>query len=269
MKSWTRLLVAGLLGFWATSCAGKDGEDGSSCSIEKNDDGSGTLTCDDGTEVTLSPGEDGDPGEDGQSCTVEQDGDGQVTIACGEDTATVSDGESGLCTVADDGNGLATLSCDDGSSVKLTTCALGSYRCAEDALQECTDQGWNEVEVCEPGECQAGEQRCGPEEGALRLAGGVDELQGRVEIYHNGRWGTVCDDLFADDSNAANVVCRQLGYSSGEPECCGFLGAGSGFILMDEVDCDGSEDRLLQCMFPGWGVTNCAHSEDVGVVCTE
>ena len=45
----------------------------------------------------------------------------------------------------------------------------------------------------------------------IRLQGGIYSNEGRVEVYCNGQWGTICNDGF--DSNDANAVCRQLGYS--------------------------------------------------------
>jgi len=39
----------------------------------------------------------------------------------------------------------------------------------------------------------------------------VVRTEGRLEIYHNGRWGTVCDHAFNDV--AATVACRALGYN--------------------------------------------------------
>ena len=49
--------------------------------------------------------------------------------------------------------------------------------------------------------------------GVIRLVGSNFTDQGRVEICVNNTWGTICDNYF--DSSDARVVCRQLGYSSG------------------------------------------------------
>ena len=43
-----------------------------------------------------------------------------------------------------------------------------------------------------------------------RLSGTLNSHEGRLEVYHNGVWGTVCDNGFTD--TAAKVVCRSLGF---------------------------------------------------------
>ncbi|XP_061176191.1 adhesion G protein-coupled receptor E2-like [Saccostrea echinata] len=106
-------------------------------------------------------------------------------------------------------------------------------------------------------------------EGSVRLVGGHSRLEGRVEIYHNGQWGTVCDDHWTQTE--ARVICRMVGYSSykGIAKSAAFFGEGSGPIWLDDVNCYGYETSLSRCRNIGWGKHNCHHREDAGVVCIE
>ncbi len=63
------------------------------------------------------------------------------------------------------------------------------------------------------------------------------------------------------------VVCRHLGYHHGTAYGIGFFGEGSGAILLDDVECDGDESSLFQCLSNDWGDHNCYHNEDAGVLC--
>ena len=89
---------------------------------------------------------------------------------------------------------------------------------------------------------------------------------GRVEVYYNGQWGSVCDDGW--DIKDANVVCRQLGFSraSGAPGRAKY-GQGSGTTWLDNVRCQGDEASLLHCAHRGMGYENCGHHEDASVEC--
>ena len=102
----------------------------------------------------------------------------------------------------------------------------------------------------------------------IRLAGpGSTRCSGRVEIYYNNTWGTVCDDNW--DLNDAKVVCRQLGCGTSLKALqSAHFGEGTGQIWLDDVGCSGSERSLTECQHSGFGTHNCGHHEDAGVVCS-
>ncbi|CAL9693280.1 unnamed protein product [Knipowitschia caucasica] len=107
------------------------------------------------------------------------------------------------------------------------------------------------------------------QEGDVRLAASRLSFGGRVEIFHAGQWGTVCDDGW--DLDEAHVVCRQLKF----PRALSVMTGGEGYydkpasgpIWMDDMKCKGTEKYLHACTFKGWGITDCTHKEDVVIQC--
>ena len=100
----------------------------------------------------------------------------------------------------------------------------------------------------------------------IGLVGGSGPHEGRVEVYHNGTWGTVCGDGW--DLQDATVVCRQLGYIKAAAVLgSARFGPGSGPILFSELSCIGNESVITECGHDDSSGHNCSHSEDVGVVC--
>uniref|UniRef100_A0A670HU34 Neurotrypsin n=1 Tax=Podarcis muralis TaxID=64176 RepID=A0A670HU34_PODMU len=133
------------------------------------------------------------------------------------------------------------------------------------SLDQCKKSSWEEHN-CDHIE-DAG-VICDPfAEGTIRLAGGHKPNEGRVEVYHNGSWGCVCDDGWTGIN--AQVACRQLGFSGpAQLAAEGEFASGQGFILLDDVACTGSELSLFDCPHSNWGQHDCSHEEDVGVHCS-
>ena len=131
--------------------------------------------------------------------------------------------------------------------------------------------------------------------GDVRLVGGSNPYEGRVEVCINDQWGTVCNDSW--DSTDATVVCKQLGYTytrstlvhvsnpgvrvlstvsdhpslylftGGRAYSNGHFGNGSGPIFLDNVQCTSSSSKLLECASLPILSHNCLHSDDAGVGC--
>ena len=101
----------------------------------------------------------------------------------------------------------------------------------------------------------------------IRLVGGRWNGEGRVAIFHNDTWGTVCDDSW--DIDDARVVCSELGFSAAvKAPTSAFFGPGSGSIWLDDVECRGYERSIANCQNTGWGNHDCRHSEDASVLCS-
>ena len=108
-------------------------------------------------------------------------------------------------------------------------------------------------------------------EGAVRLVGGATPLEGRVEVFLLGHWGTVCS--YSWDLADATVVCRQLGYLRAvEAPRYTYFGAGSGPSWYSNVYCTGTERNLTECINYsynfGYFGSFCFYYENAGVVCS-
>ncbi|KAJ8368365.1 hypothetical protein SKAU_G00083930 [Synaphobranchus kaupii] len=77
--------------------------------------------------------------------------------------------------------------------------------------------------------------------GAIRVVNGNSSCQGRVELG--------CGPAM-------------------EAKVLAYFGYGSGPILLDNVDCSGNEEQLVDCFHLGWRQHNCGHHEDASVICS-
>ncbi|XP_028407297.1 deleted in malignant brain tumors 1 protein-like [Dendronephthya gigantea] len=103
---------------------------------------------------------------------------------------------------------------------------------------------------------------------SVRLQGPLsDDGIGRIEIFFNGTWGTICE--YGWDLRDARVVCRQLGFQNvARVLYKNQVPSGSGQISLKNVECIGSERNIASCFYDGWGVTSCSHSRVAGVECS-
>lgn len=93
---------------------------------------------------------------------------------------------------------------------------------------------------------------------------------GRVEVYYNNEWGTVCDHMW--DDNEAAVVCKNLGFYGGIARGGGTYGEGTGQVWLTGLGCGQYDADLLYCIHNSIykdGQMPCTHDRDAGVECNK
>ncbi|XP_019849591.1 PREDICTED: deleted in malignant brain tumors 1 protein-like [Amphimedon queenslandica] len=138
---------------------------------------------------------------------------------------------------------------------------IGEYNCStlRDANVYCQDSNLVTYSNCTDGQ--------------IRLVGGSNQFQGRVEVCVNNAWGTVCSHGWS--SNDAKVVCRclgalEIGYSFSDVSGLGF-NQGQGPIFLRYLNCSGQEKSLTDCS-QNYSTTDlfiaCSHHfNDAAVIC--
>ncbi|XP_078659992.1 scavenger receptor cysteine-rich domain-containing group B protein-like [Branchiostoma floridae x Branchiostoma belcheri] len=137
----------------------------------------------------------------------------------------------------------------------------------ESSLFNCSHKGWR-VHDCD----HQDDVGVVCDQSRIRLVGGSSRKEGRVEVRpaDSMTWGTVCHNQF--DIKDADVVCSILGYPSAQlVRNDAYFGPGRGPIYMDDLRCNGDENSLFNCSYPGWTINdlNCSHDQAAGVECTE
>ncbi|KAL5460336.1 hypothetical protein EMCRGX_G033781 [Ephydatia muelleri] len=145
-----------------------------------------------------------------------------------------------------DGNATSILQCIDGGLVGVQLCVHG-----QDASVVC-------------GATNTSNQTCS--NGQLRLVGGGNVGEGRLEVCIRGTWGTVCNEGWSNVE--ASVACRELGYSPTDATTLyGAFPYGNGSILLSSLSCRGDEQSLFDCSYDTPDLYVCDHFQDVTIAC--
>lgn len=213
---------------------------------------------------------------------------------CGSDGTTAEKNAFVACRGMGRGGGSATgAACATAGPEGASRCGtdgtvvwkdLDALKCdgSEAALEHCAgfSSVWNDTS----GVCTGHDDdliiQCNSEaEGDVKIVP-VDEddaSYGRLEIFHDGGWGTVCSLGFSN--LAANVACKQMGYTSGTVAASGCVivssatmgfmcGEASQRVWLDDATCEGTEDHMMDCpRLPFSLEDRCGHDLDVLVQC--
>ena len=102
----------------------------------------------------------------------------------------------------------------------------------------------------------------------IRLTGGSTAYEGRVEVYINGQWGTVCSMEEVTTAEAA-TLCNSLGFGPPQSVVSGSLyGDDTNIpILVTGLICHGTQIDFTECTIRNQA-SSCTHNNDIGLICS-
>ena len=106
----------------------------------------------------------------------------------------------------------------------------------------------------------------------MRLVGGKGRNEGRVEVYNQNVWGSVCSNNF--DRKDGNVICKYLGHPgleeiyNKEETPSSMVRTTEGAIWMNNLQCNGNEETPFDCLQSTFGEHDCTHNQDVALKCS-
>ena len=103
----------------------------------------------------------------------------------------------------------------------------------------------------------------------IRLTGGSTSYEGRIEVFLDGQWGTVCSTEEITTAEAA-TLCISLGFGPPQSVVSGALYGDSADvpILVDSLVCQGAKDHFTECRVSRNKGLSCTHDNDIGIICS-
>ena len=105
---------------------------------------------------------------------------------------------------------------------------------------------------------------------SVRISGGQSNentTAGKVEMYVEGNWITVCAAGFGD--NVAKVVCKELGYNYSRPLVPGAFGRRYYSESVNDFNCTGKEATIANCSYSMKGFCDDRPSNYASVLCSK